>query len=69
MNFLSIKQVLGIVFILKIHFLIQFICFSYSLDCASIKQKRRGIGVKIPRLSKSRTRLRVSYPEPEGLIC
>jgi hypothetical protein len=50
MNFLWIKQLLGIVFILKIHFLNQFPWFSISLDCASITGKCRVSGAKFPRL-------------------
>jgi hypothetical protein len=47
MNFILIKQVLGIVFILKIQFLIQFLNFSYSLDCASISREDKGKTIKL----------------------
>jgi hypothetical protein len=52
MNFLRITQVLGIVFILKIHFLNNFISFSHCLDCASISKEDRGLCASFLRLSE-----------------
>jgi hypothetical protein len=50
-NFILIKQVLGIVFTLKFPFLNYFTGFSHCLDWAPILQKNRGYGASISRLS------------------
>jgi hypothetical protein len=53
MNFLWNKQVLGVVFVLKIHFLIYLIWFSFSLDCAAIIRKVKGSGVIILKTQRT----------------
>jgi hypothetical protein len=50
-NFLGIKQVYVINFILKIHFLNDFLNFINYLDCAPKTEKCRGFRVRNPRLS------------------
>jgi hypothetical protein len=57
MNFLPIKQVLVIIFVLKNAFLIYFLCFSSFLDWASFSREHRGPGAKYPRLRKQYIRM------------
>jgi hypothetical protein len=47
MNFLGIKQVSAIVFILKIISELNFLGFINCLDCAPKTEKRRGLGARI----------------------
>jgi hypothetical protein len=57
MNFLGIKQVSIINFILKIHFLNDFLGFLNCLDCAPKTEKCRGFRVRNPRLSAQSHRM------------
>jgi hypothetical protein len=68
MNFIWIKQVLGIVFILKFCFLNDFIGFIHCLDYASIPKEFRGCCIKIPKTQNfSRQDYMLFSMFPEGL--
>jgi hypothetical protein len=68
MNFLWIKQILAIIFILKFYFQINFSDFTNSLYCAPITRKGRGFGARIPRLRHTVSGPRVDMPKIEGLF-
>jgi hypothetical protein len=69
MNFLCNKQVLGILFILKIHFCI-FTYFICSLDWSSFSVKRRGFRERISKTQRTiQGGLRVGFLITQGLLC
>jgi hypothetical protein len=68
MNFLGIKQVLVIIFTLKINFYFIFLDFLFRSTARKILEKRRGLCARTPRLRALYAVLRVNIPEIQGLF-